>query len=348
MKRLFCTSLACLALSCHHEPEEGLSAYSIYIVEDMAEAIAVYLPLLDSLVDPVPAGATPNLLFSGGGRLYLVNSGFSGSPSLMVYEPTVPPSLVSAIPMPPGSNPYAGAFLDGRVYVSGFASDKLYVIEGTAIVDSIPVGKAPEGVMAFGGKIYIVCSGYDLATYTFGPGSLYRYDPGSGQLDSVSLGLNPQFCAADNRGLIHILVTGDYPDYGGTAWGKVVLVDPGSLALVDSVSFPGHSPGAIAILGDWGYAVGWDGVLLTYGIPSMTLMDSLALGQGIMGLAAEPEGLWLTRWSNTEENWLYLVQGLSVSDSVALGQGVGAKAILPWIESAVACFVPTGFGFRRF
>jgi len=348
MKRLLCTGAALLALSCHRDEPEGLSAYSIYIVEDMAEAISVYLPLSDSLVDPVPAGATPNFLFSGGSYLYLVNSGFSGSPSVMAYEPTVPPGLVATIPMPPGSNPYAGAFLDGRLYVSGFASDMLYIIENNTLADSVPVGKAPEGVLAFGGRIYIVCTGYDLATYTFGPGSLYRYDPGSGQLDSVSLGLNPQWCAADDQGRLHILVTGDYPDYGGTQWGKVVLVDPGSMNPVDSVSFPGHSPGALAILGDWGYAVGWDGTLLAYGIPSMTLMDSLVMGQGIMGLAAEPHGLWLTRWSNTDENWLFLVQGLSVSDSVALGQGVGAKAVLPWIESAASCFVPAGPGFTRF
>ncbi|MGB9590220.1 MAG: YncE family protein [candidate division WOR-3 bacterium] len=347
MKRFISASVVCLALACHHE-SEGISAYSIYILEDMAEAIAVYLPLSDSLVGPVPAGATPNLLFSGGGRLYLINSGFSGSPSVMVYEPTVPPSLVSSIPMPPGSNPYAGTFLDGRLYVSGFASDMLYILDGNAIVDSIRVGKAPEGVLAFGGRIYVVCSGYDLATYSFGPGSLYRYDPGSGQMDSVPLGTNPQFCATDNLGRLHVLVTGDYPDYGGSSWGSVVVVDPWNLAAVDSVILTGHSPGAIAILGDWGYAVGWDGVLLTYGIPSMTLMDSLVLGQGIMGLAAEPNGLWLTRWSNTEENWLYLVQGLSVSDSVPLGMGVGAKAVLPWVESAVSCFVPAGPGFRRF
>ncbi len=348
MKRLLSTSAVLLALSCHKQEPAEPSAYSIYIVEDMAEAIAVYLPLSDSLLDPVPAGATPNFLFADKEYLYLVNSGFSGSPSVMVYEPTAPPSLVSVIPMPPGSNPYAGAFLDGRLYISGFGSDKLYIIEQNTIVDSVSVGKAPEGVIAFGGRIYIVCTGYDLATYTFGQGSLYRYDPGSGQLDSVPLGINPQFCAVDGHDRLHVLVTGDYPDWGGSVWGKVVVVDPGNLAILDSVPFPGHSPGAIAILGDWGYAVGWDGVLLAYGIPSMTLMDSLPMGQGITGLAAEPNGLWLTRWSNAEENWLFFVQGFSISDSIALGQRVGAKAILPWIESGASCFVPAISGFRRF
>lgn len=348
MKKVLCTSAVLLALSCQKEEPAGLSAYSIYIVEDMAEAVAVYLPAEDSLVDPVPGGATPNFLFSGGGYIYLVNSGFSGSPSVMVYEPTVPPGLVATIPMPPGSNPYAGAFLDGKIYVSGFASDMLYIIENNVLADSVKVGKAPEGVLAFGGRIYVVCTGYDLATYSFGPGALYRYDPGSGQLDSTALDLNPQWCTADNQGRLHVLVTGDYPDYGGTVWGKVVVVDPGNLLAVDSVSFPGHSPGALAVLGDWGYVLGWDGTLLAYGIPSMTLMDSLVMGEGMMGLAAEPNGLWLTRWSNTGENWLFLVQGLSVSDSVALGQGVGAKAILPWIESAASCFVETTPGFARF
>jgi len=347
MKRLICTSAALLVLSCSKE-EPGPSVYSIYIVEDMAEAIATYLPNEGRLADPVPAGATPNMLFSDGHHLYLVNSGFSGSPSVMVYEPSVPPRFSATIPMPPGSNPYAGAALDGRLYVSGFASDMLYILENNAIVDSVRVGKAPEGVLAFGGRIYVVCSGYDLGSYTFGPGALYRYDPLSKELDSVRLGLNPQFCAADNQGRLHVLVTGDYPDYGGTTWGKVVLVDPGSMKPVDSVSFPGHSPGAIAVLGDWGYVIGWDGTLLSYGIPSMTLMDSLVMGQGMMGLAAEPNGLWLTRWSNTDENWLFLVQELSVSDSIALGQGVGAKTVLPWIESASSSFIPAAPGFRRF
>jgi hypothetical protein len=336
MKRILYLGAALSVLSCGKE-EPGPSAYSIYIVEDMAEAIATYLPNEDSLADPVPAGATPNALFADGRYLYLVNSGFSGSPSVMVYEPSVPPALVATIPMPPGSNPYAGAALDGRLYVSGFASDKLYILDDKAIVDSVKVGKAPEGVLAFGGKIYVVCSGYDLGSYTFGPGALYRYDPSSGELDSLLLGINPQFCAVDSEGRLHVLLTGDY----ATTWGKVILVDPGSMRTLDSVSFSGHSPGAIAILGDWGYVIGWDGTLLSYGIPSMTLMDSLIMGQGMMGLAAEPNGLWLTRWSNTDENWLFLVQGLSVADSIALGRGVGARAVLPWVESA-------GFGFRRF
>ncbi len=340
MRRIKYMSAVLLALSCHREPE-AQPQYSVYIVEDMAEAIAVYLPNEDSLVDPVPAGATPNILFSDGTYLYLVNSGFSGTPSVMIYRPTVPPELVATIPMPPGSNPYGGAMLDGKIYISGFASDMLYILENNSLVDSVKVGKAPEGVLAFGGRIYVVCTGYDLGSYTYGPGALYEYDPATGAVDSVALDVNPQFCAVDGQGRLHVLITGDYPDYGGTVWGKVVVIDPGNLNPIDSVLFTGHSPGAITILGDWGYVIGYDGTLLAYGIPSMTLLDSLPMGPGMMGLAGEPNGLWLTRWSNADENWLYLVQGLSVSESVELGQGVGARALLPWIEGASSCFVPS-------
>jgi len=149
------------------------------------------------------------------------------------------------------------------------------------------VGRAPEGVLCFNDKVFVVCTGYDFNTYTPGPGALYRYDPVTGALDSAALGVNPQWAVLDDQAMIHIVLTGDYASPGGA----VVKLDPDLMRVVDSVAVPGHSPGAITLGGDFGYVIAWDGTLISYGLDNMTILDSLVLGSGISGLTWETNGI---------------------------------------------------------
>lgn len=144
------------------------------------------------------------------------------------------------------SNPYWMAFYDSQyVYVTLMLTDKVAKIDVLSglIVDEMPTGASPSGIVIYDHKAFVVCSGYDFDTYSFNPGKLYIYDLSDNSLiDEIDVGLNSQYAAVDRAGNIHVVATGNYYDINGEAY----IVNGDSHEIINNFAL-GGSPGQINI-----------------------------------------------------------------------------------------------------
>ncbi|HOK23021.1 MAG TPA: hypothetical protein PKU94_01980 [Candidatus Hydrothermia bacterium] len=206
----------------------------IIIVNTISETLSFYDLDRDSLFeDFLTTGRTPNDLFMLENIGIIVNSGFQGMATLdMIDLPSR--SLISRKYLPTGSNPYSICYLNHRYYVTLSAYNKVYALsENFLPVDSIPVGKWPEGICAFENKIFVATTGFDIQNYTYGQGHIYVIDTNTSptKVDSIEVSTNPQMVKVVD-GSIWIMCTGDYGNTGG----KFYRMDPATLTLEDSIS----------------------------------------------------------------------------------------------------------------
>ena len=166
------------------------------------------------------------------------------------------------------SNAYWMDFADDRyLYVTLMLKDSLAKIDLTtkAKVSQTYIGKSPEGILIKGNKAYIACTGFDWDTYKYDSGKVTVYDIGRDSvIKQIPVGLNPQFLAADGRGRLHVVCTGDY----GAIAGSIYIVDTDADIVVDSVLI-GGTPGHITIGPDnvaYLAAAGWsqNGYIYSY------------------------------------------------------------------------------------
>jgi len=159
-------------------------------------------------------------------------------------------------------SPQHGAIADnGYLYASNFNLHDVTVMELEAFqpLVFIPVGRSPADVLALGDKVYVCNSGFDPVTWEYDdPGTVSVISTSVDRVvNSIEVGVNPQFMALDPLGRLHIVCTGNYDDKYGEVW----IIDPTSGSVVQVVNL-GGSPGEIAITED-GYAYlaagGWQG-----------------------------------------------------------------------------------------
>ncbi len=300
------------------EGEEPQPQPRFYVLGNLTAQVLTYLPQADSLLDPVSVGQAPNSIVFDGEYLYVVNS---QSSTVSVLEPGLPPAPVKDIVLGEGENPWDADTLGGMLYVSASASGLLYAINNLEPFDAIRVGKWPEGVASYGGKVWVACSGFDINDYSYDTASLYAYDPAQGSLDSLVFGEGANLQdVVGHGGFVYTLATDNYADRSGVLY----KVDPQRMEVVDSIAFPGEYPGGLELSGDTLWVFGWSGHVEAVDLLSFSSVAQLELGEGIMGAVAYPGGVAFTRFSSTEENWLVFVEGAQVVDSVSLGLGVGA------------------------
>ncbi len=289
-----------------------------YVLGNLSGQVLTYLPDEDTVLDRVDVGQAPNSAVYDGEYLYVVNS---LSSTISVLEPGLPPAPVKDVVLQEGDNPWDADTLGGALFVSASASGLLYEINNLEPFDVLRVGKWPEGVASFGGKIWVACSGFDNSEYDYDTAALYVYDPSSKTLDSLVFGEGVNLQDVIGYGdYVYALGTGDY----AARWGVLYKVDPEALRVVDSLSFPNHSPGILELKGDTLVITGWDGTVFFVEPASFSILDSLQLDEGIMGAIPYPGGIAFTRFSSASENWLLFVEGGELVDSAALGLGVGA------------------------
>lgn len=150
-------------------------------------------------------------------------------------------SRIASIPLPLGSNPWDCEPALGRVYVTALLNDKVYVLDpgASAVVDSIDVGIAPQGMAVAQGHLFVANTGFDFSNFTYGPGSISVIDLATNIVEAtVPVPTNPQevFVAADGR--LHVICTGDF----FATLGAVRILDPSTLTSVATLpvaAFPG-------------------------------------------------------------------------------------------------------------
>lgn len=196
-------------------------------------------------------------------------------------------STVAFIYTGPFTNPYWMAFVDGQfAYVTCLITDEVIKVDmvARAVVDRIPIGMSPEGILISDYKAYVAITAFDFTNWTYGQGQVAVVDiRGDTVLTHIDVGKNPQFLARDAAGRVHVVCTGDYV----TAFGIIYTIDPAVDAVIDSIA-TGGSPGQISIgpddlayvaAGGWtndGYVYTFDAAtgLLHHGSTSPLLVDS--------------------------------------------------------------------------
>ncbi|MCK4224802.1 MAG: YncE family protein [candidate division Zixibacteria bacterium] len=224
-------------------------------------------------------GESPNQIVIQGNFAYVVNS-LDHDIQIIDLETE---NTVGYIIIGEPRNPFHIAFVDTQyAYVTNLmyynTISKVDVIN-REVVEEFGVGQGPEGLLVVGNKLYICCCGFewpkykritgrdwvfdpthranDVKAYRYIPGKVYVFDiQDEVVLDSIEVGLNPQYLDLDPEGELNVVCTGDY----WSVFGQIYRIDPTTDTVIDSIS-TGGNPGVISIGSDGvGYLAGggWD------------------------------------------------------------------------------------------
>ena len=267
-------------------------------------------------------GSAPNdvLVDHVGGSVYIANSGDNTVTKL----DGLALSHSETFDLGPDSNPYRLALLPNRdVAVTNLVAGDVALLprEGGSIRDRIPVGRTPEGILAHGGRLYVTLVNYDAGSY--GPGELAIV----GGARSM-VGTNPQAIVVGPDGRLHVVCTGDY----GATPGEIRIVDPVTLAVVDTIAIGGTAASA-AVSGTSVYVSAFFGGLMKYDGVTHEVLRGVSdpvldlTGLGAMVVDEESDRLYITAF---DDDLVYaldttadtLVTAYSVGDGpVALARG---------------------------
>ncbi len=209
-------------------------------------------------------GESPNQIVIQGDSAYVVNS---LDHDIQVIDLTTE-TTVGYIDIGEPRNPFHMAFVDARyAYVTNLMTNtisKIDVITQT-VVGEYGVGRGPEGLLLVGNKLYVCCCGFewpkykritgrdwvfdpthranDVKAYRYIPGKVYVFDCDSEVVvDSISVGLNPQYLDLDPGGELNVMCTGNY----WSVMGQIYRINPTTNTVIDSIA-TGGSPGIISI-----------------------------------------------------------------------------------------------------
>ncbi len=301
-------------------PGEG----KVYILLQNINQVYVYDPENDTLFkDVMETGSTPNYLFFTEEKGYIVNSGFGGSPSIQVFDPDS--NVVTAVYEfnENSANPWALTVADDGIYVTSLTFDMVYIFDETGkIVDSIKVGRAPEGIIFHDGKLYVTCTGFNvdsLGNVVYLDSYLYIIENRKVK-DSIKVGVNSQVVWTDENNRIVVLSTGNYADITG----KIYIISGSSV--MDSIDVGGF-PTYFVVRGEKAYVVGPVGPLRVVDLTTKEIKEIEPELKGLSGCDVDEEGrIYLTKadWS-TQENFLYIIENDTLVNTVSLGIGTGAS-----------------------
>jgi YVTN family beta-propeller protein len=272
--------------------------------------------------DAVVLGDIPNELEMWDNTLFVVNS---GSNNLQVIDPDSRTTLAT-IELGPDNNPYDLEIApSGLAYVSNFVSNVVYVVDlnTRAVVDTIPVGLSPEGLLLVDDELYVCNTAFDPVTYGYGPGTVSVIDINTNTVvDTIAVGTNPQSLALGADSLVHVVATGNF----ATIPGAVYVIDPDTRTVVDTVEIGGQ-PNSISVSADGtGYlaAGGWvdKGFVLSYDTRTHQVLrgesDPIIAPTGVLDVATGGDStLYVASFSADE------VAHLDRAGSVLATWGVG-------------------------
>lgn len=326
-----------LIVGCSKEIEEHspLEAEEVIVVlNNLSETYSYYIPETRStVIDVDTTGSVPNDILIDGNYAFIVNSGFGGVPSIMKIDLSRD-SLVSSTILPDGSNPWAMVKSGSNIFVSCSQSDMVYKMDiyTLRILDSVKVGKAPEGMAVKDGRIYVACTGYNFTDYTYDDGYVYVIDEGPTGLfilDSIYAGVNTQGLAIVGDTL-YALSTGNYADIHG----KLYVFQIGdSLVFLDTIDV-GNSPGYIYFYNRALYLTDWFA-----GICKVSLSDyeviCTEIGTGSSRIVVDMNGRgFITRFRSSGPNYLleFDPERMQVYDSIFMGDSKGIQGLATWMR----------------
>lgn len=190
---------------------------TLYVVQALDESLGrVELPagtVNDHVLD---LGYGCNDIMTTGSRLYVTNSLLNTVQEIDIASG----QTLRDMPTTGGTNPYSVVALNAdTLAVSCWVTNNLLLLRLTdgAVVGNIPVGVAPQGLLAYEAKLYVCLTRY-LSPGVFGAGAVMVYDRATLELlDSLQVGINPQSITADGQGRLHVVCTNAYGGAGGAS-----------------------------------------------------------------------------------------------------------------------------------
>jgi DNA-binding beta-propeller fold protein YncE len=240
----------------------------------------------------VPLGYGCNDVVASDRYLYVTNSLYN---TIQEIDPATN-TTVRQLPTTGGINPYSLAVLNhDTLAVTHWVSGNMLLLRLSTglVVDNIPVGVAPQGIVAHGNRVYVCVTRY-LSSGGYGPGVVMVYDRQTLQLlDSIRVGTNPQSASVDGSERLHVACTGDYAGIAGT----IHVIDLPSLQ-TDTVLAVGGTPASISFGGACAFvaAGGWGdhGDVYRYRLSDLQVLNSAAnplqTGTGAMDIDGRSDG----------------------------------------------------------
>lgn len=336
MKKLWPVALALFLGSCQSPIANGgpprWEPPKLYVVNGLAETIGIFVPDSGSYHDAVMStGTTPNAFVQtdNGATLYLINSGFGGTPSIEAIH-TAWDTVITFFPLPEGSNPMQGVSAGGKLYITSWTRGQVYRVNPStgAVEDSLFVGPSLDGIAAGSASLYVVATFYDQTNFRPDTGKLYRVDLQAWQVtDSLTLGLNPTTVRWGPGGLLYVL----HSDFSTSA---LYVVDPESLKVVDQIAFEGQYLSGLFVRDTVALLTGWSAPLLYYNLAARSLIAEIPLplpdGAGAMGAAfGRSDTAYVAAFNSQGPNYVFVVdlaQG-AVVDSIPTGNAVGTQIL---------------------
>jgi len=273
----------------------GLSADNwLYVVNGTSETLSrINLATMAVQNHVLITGPVPNHAAIYEGLLYVVNS---GSASLQIIDPALP-RTIAEVALPLNSNPYWCDFWNGDALVSGFVSNSIYRVNLTTrqVIDTIPVGRSPAGVLCHAGRLYVAVTAFNPNDFSFGQGRVDEIDLASGQVvGTINVGKNPQCLAIGADGILNVICTGDYVSIRG----MIYFVDRAARRVVDSLATGGDPFQVVINRYGIGYvsAGGWTGSghVFSYDALNRILIrgesNPILVSTGAMGIALDSAG----------------------------------------------------------
>ena len=231
----------------------------LYVINTLAETLDK-IDLVTGTVqhDVAVLGLYPNRIWVNDTMAVVVNSGDADLQLIRLADYT----NLGFVYFDENDSPYDMAVVsDTLAYVALFGSHELACcnLKTRSVVSRVEVGYHPEGVLVFGGRVYVANTAFDDIEYKFGQGTLYIVDRATlAVIDSVSVSRNPQELLLAPDGTIHIVCTGNYVD----EFGRIDVFDPVTFSIIGHIEI-GGSPGIIhlnrryqAYLAEWGWGQG--------------------------------------------------------------------------------------------
>lgn len=259
-----------------------------YVVNSLGKTLSKINLTTDQVFNNIEAlGEAPNQIVIQADFAYVVNS---LDHDIQILD-LATENTVGYINIGEPRNPFQMAFVDSQyAYVTNFITNTISRVDviNRIVVEEYGVGQAPEGLMVVDDKLYVCCTGFqwrkyqavtgrrwfldpayrknEIKAYSYIPGKVYVFDLRNQMvMDSIGVGMNPQYLDLDREGELNVVCTGDY----WSVFGKIYRINPTTNRVIDSIAC-GGSPGVISIGTDGiGYlaAGGWypdSGMVFTF------------------------------------------------------------------------------------
>lgn len=273
----------------------------MYVVNALAKTLSVVDVETGAVQNNVlNTGESPNQVVFRNGVGYLVNS---VSNNIQMFNP-FSHTTTGTIDIGENTNPWAIAFAsDTKAYVSNLVANNVAVVDlvtGT-VTGTIPTTAGPEGILVHNGKLYVCCTNFSFADFSYGVGQVVVIDTATDQvLSTIPLepAANPPALALGADGLLYVVATGDFATVGT----RIFRIDPATDQVVGQ-PLALTSPGAGFVTGD-NIAVAADGrgfvndfsnnrihvIDTTNGTVIATGADAIQTGSNPLGVAVSPNG----------------------------------------------------------